>query len=143
MKLGQNCIKLNNQKQAQIYFLNCVEIFSDLKLDLKLQVTRLLTASTAGNNYQILILMILKHSQCSISAEENYNNLVDTILRCDKGIPGRNRYLQRLINWYDRKIPIVSKYHDSYQVDPEDVNIDVFIKKYYDVDEITQEPTFS
>ncbi|CAO1363248.1 unnamed protein product [Diamesa tonsa] len=119
LKLGQNCIKLNNQDQAQIYFLRCVEIFSDLKLDLKLQVTRLLTAS--------------------IAARENYNNLVDTILRCDKGVPGRNRYLQRLINWYDRKIPIVSKYHDSYQVDPEDLNIDVFIKKYYDVDEITQQ----
>ena len=50
LQLGQNCIKLNNQKQAQIYFLDCVEIFSDLKLDLKLQVTRLLNAATAGNN---------------------------------------------------------------------------------------------
>lgn len=53
LQLGQNCLKLNNQKQAKIYFLNCVEIFSDLKLHLKLQVTRLLTALTAGNNFDI------------------------------------------------------------------------------------------
>ncbi|CAO1324751.1 unnamed protein product [Diamesa serratosioi] len=119
LKLGQNCIKLKNQNQAQIYFLEAVVIFSDLKLNLKLQVVRLWSASFA--------------------AQENYNNLVDTILRSDKGIPGRNQYLQRLINWYDRKIPIVSKYHDSYHVDPEDSNIDVFIKKYYDVDEITEQ----
>lgn len=51
LQLGQNCIKLNNQKQAQIYFTDCVDIFSELKLDSKLQVTRLLTASIGGNNY--------------------------------------------------------------------------------------------
>ena len=63
---------------------------------------------------------------------------MDTILRADVAICGENIYIQRLLNWYDRKIPIFSQYHDSYCVDAEDSNVDVFIKKYYEILEITE-----
>lgn len=63
-------MKLNKQNQAQIYFADCVDIFSDLKLDSKLQVTRLLTASTAGNNVGNNFNVPLKNRNLNFSSRK-------------------------------------------------------------------------
>lgn len=73
----------------------------------------------------------------NISAQASFNDLVDTILKCDKGIPGKNQHLCRLLLWYDRKNPISNKFHESYQ-ETEEVSSEAFIGKYYDPDEITR-----
>lgn len=65
-----------------------------------------------------------------MSAEESFNDLVDTVLMVDKGKTGNNDHLNELLLWYDRKKPI--------DVKEDKLNISNFIKKYYDPDEVTQ-----
>lgn len=65
-----------------------------------------------------------------MSAEESFNDLVDTVLMADKGKTGNNDHLNELLLWYDRKKPI--------DVKEDKLNISNFIKKYYDPDEVTQ-----
>lgn len=63
---------------------------------------------------------------------------METILKSDKTVPGKNFYLNRLLLWYDRKNAVKNLHHEFY-FDPEDVtNVEDFVAKYFDPDEITR-----
>lgn len=71
-----------------------------------------------------------------LTAKSNFNSLIDTILRSDKSKMGKNRDYDKLALWYDRKYPLTNRHHDFYRINEEDHDLNVFIKKYYDPDEI-------
>lgn len=49
---------------------------------------------------------------------------------------GNNRDYEKLVLWYDRKYPLTNRYHDFYRIDEEEHDLNVFIKKFYDPDEV-------
>lgn len=49
---------------------------------------------------------------------------------------GKNRDYNKLVLWFDRKYPLTNWHHEFYRIDDEDHDLNVFIKKYYDPDEI-------
>lgn len=80
----------------------------------------------------------IQNSFTNISAQASFNDLVNTILKSDKGTPGNNPYLSRLLLWQDRKNPTKNKHHESYQEAEDDSDVESFIKKYCDPDEVAQ-----
>ena len=49
---------------------------------------------------------------------------------------GQNQDYIKLLLWYDRKYSLSNWHHEFYRINDEDNDLNVFIKKYYDPDEI-------
>lgn len=133
---GQYCVKRGDFARAQNYFKKAAEVFENICETRKLQKARFLLAPIDGKHF--FSSAIESISTSPLSAQKAFNGLVTTILKSDKATPGRNPYLARLILWHDRKCPIFQPHNESFQPEEEDEEVEAFVKKYLDPNEITQ-----
>lgn len=127
--LGKFWTQRDDCKKAAELLDQAVEIFDKIGDKKKLQHARLLVAVPKGNYYEdhFQSQSLLKSN---FPAQETFDDLVETILKSDKGTRGNNSHLARLLLWYDRKSSITNRYRDP-------IDSSNFVKQYLDPDEVT------
>lgn len=123
VKLAQYYVERNNLEKATDFYVKAIESFRESGERKKLRKVELMMAPVTGKLY--LLISVFGSFKVS-SAQKTFNNLVDTILKSDKAIPGHNKHLENLILWVDRQEPLP---------DVTEVEVDDFVKKFYDPDE--------